>query len=218
MLCILIYTVQINSQFAQPNYRFILSEMVELNSFPRKALTSIVHEAGPLPSAELRTSDVMLKGTWSRFVLQLFASTQSDYEWGSNLLLFLNVINGSLLLHSEDHSILRTCLSALLLAAVKFSGMFKRDGYQVVVPTLVHVYSLHSRNQLVTGALKFIWSQFYRLHENTYLLQVSVSAKRTSTCSSCIARLVTWATALYVAVQLFFNVYDRSPLPTIGNQ
>ena len=160
-------------QFAQPNYRFVHMELVELNSFPRKALTSILYEAGPtaLQHAHLRASDIMLKGMWARFVLQLFRSTKPDYNWSNSMILFLNVVNGALLLHSEDHTILRFCLASLLTAASKFSSIFKRDGYQMIVPTLVQVYALHMHNKLVTNALKFTWCQLYILDSNLFLLQ-----------------------------------------------
>ena len=148
-------------------------ELVELNSFPRKALTSILYEAGPtaLQHAHLRASDIMLKGMWARFVLQLFRSTKPDYNWSNSMILFLNVVNGALLLHSEDHTILRFCLASLLTAASKFSSIFKRDGYQMIVPTLVQVYALHMHNKLVTNALKFTWCQLYVLDSNFFLLQ-----------------------------------------------
>ena len=160
-------------QFAQPNYRFVHMELVELNSFPRKALTSILYEAGPtaLQHAHLRASDIMLKGMWARFVLQLFRSSKPDYNWSNSMILFLNVVNGALLLHSEDHTILRFCLASLLTAASKFSSIFKRDGYQMIVPTLVQVYALHMHNKLVTNALKFTWCQLYILDSNLFLLQ-----------------------------------------------
>ena len=135
---------------------------------------SLLYEAGQsaFQDRELRTSDIMLKGLWARFILQLFTSVKADYEWSNSMALFLNVINGSILLHSEDHSILRFCLASLLTAASKFRSVFKKDGYQTIVPTIVQVYSLHMRNRLVTGALKFIWTQFYLLDKNVFLLQV----------------------------------------------
>jgi len=81
----------------------------------------------------------MLKGTWVRFVLQLFRSIKPDYDLSNSMILFLNVVNGALLLHSENHTILRFCLASLLTAAGKFNAIFKQDGYQMIVPTLIQV-------------------------------------------------------------------------------
>lgn len=160
-------------QFAQPNYRFVHTELVELNSFPRKALTSILYEVGPtaLQHGNLRASDIMLKGMWVRFVLQLFRSIKPDYDLSNSMILFLNVVNGALLLHSENHTILRFCLASLLTAAGKFNAIFKQDGYQMIVPTLIQVYALHMQNSLITNALKFTWCQLYLLDNNIFLLQ-----------------------------------------------
>ena len=155
-------------------------ELVELNSFPRKALTSVVHEAGQgaLQNYPLRTSDIMLKGTWVRFILELFKSTKPDFNWSNNMVLFLNVINGSLLLHWEHHAILRVCLVSLLTAATKFNSVFKRDGYQMIVPVLIQVYmcALTTANYLIMDALKFAWFHFYLLDNNTFISQVVASA------------------------------------------
>ena len=151
---------------------------MELNSFPRKALTSIFYEAGPsaLQHFQLRSSDVMLKGMWVRFVLELVASAGRDYDWSSTMLLFVNVVNGALLLHSEDHTILYLSLATILCAVAKFNSAFKKDGYQMIVPTLVQVYSLHIRNKLITGAIKFIWTKFFLLNQNVFFLQVTAAA------------------------------------------
>ena len=173
-----IQRMHMHTQYAQPNYRFIPNELVELNSFPRKALTSILYEAGPSVHQHilLRASDIMLKGTWVRFVLQLFKSVKPDYDWSNSMILFLNVINGSLLLHSEDHTILQYSIATLLVAATKFTTIFKRDGYLMIIPTLIQVYALHMRNKLITGALKFLWTQFFLLDNNVFFLQVTAAA------------------------------------------
>lgn len=151
---------------------------MELSSFPRKALTSIFYEAGPsaLQHFQVRSSDVMLKGMWVRFVLELIASASKDYDWSNTMLLFINVINGALLLHSEDQTILYCCMVTLLVTVTKFNSIFKKDGYQMIVPTLVQVYGMHSRNKLITTAIKFMWTKFYLLNGNVFFLQVTAAA------------------------------------------
>ncbi len=118
----------------------------------------------------------MLKGAWVRFVLELFKVAKPDFNWSTSIVLFMNVINGALLLHGEDHSILRICLVTLLTAAAKFNTMFKRDGYQLVIPALIQVCALHMQNTLITDALKFVWFHLYLLDGNTFISQVAASA------------------------------------------
>ncbi len=165
-------------QYAQPNHQFIHKELVELNSFPRKVLTSVLQEAGrgALGHYPLNASDIMLKGTWVKFVLELFKSVKPDFNWSNNIVLFLNVINGAMLLHGENHTILRLCLVSLLTAAAKFNSVFKRDGYQMIVPVLIQVYALHMQNTMITDALKFAWFYFYLLDGNTFISQVAASS------------------------------------------
>ena len=151
---------------------------MELNSFPRKALTSVFYEAGPSARQhfQLRSSDIMLKGMWVQFVLELIASVSEDYDWSNTFLLFINVVNGALLLHSEDQTILYYSLVTILTAVTKFNSLFKKDGYQMIIPTLVQVYSLHMQNKLITRAIEFIWMKFYGLNKNVFFLQVTAAA------------------------------------------
>ena len=148
-------------------------ELVELNSFSRKALTSVQHETGPnaFQNVQLRASDVMLKGMWVRFVMQLILSAGRDYDWSNSLPLVMNVVNGSLLLHSVDHTILYFCLSTRLLTAAKFNSVFKEDGYMMIVPALIQVYSLHMKNKVITSAIRFMWLKIYTLDRNHFISQ-----------------------------------------------
>ena len=168
-----------HSQFAQPNYQFLHQELVALTSFPRQALTSILYEAGPatLTHYLLRSSDSMLMGIWVKFVLDLFVRAKPDYDWGNSMVLFLNVVNGALLLYSEDLSILRQGLAVLIVVASKFVHVFRKHGYEMVVPTLLQVYASHINNTLITDALKFVWGKFYlfNMDSNVFLLQAIAS-------------------------------------------
>lgn len=164
-------------QYALPNYQFIHNELVELNSFPRKALTCMALEAGPNAlHFQLRASDIMLKGMWVRFVMQLMVAASRDYDWSNSMLLFMNVVNGALLLHSENHTILYYSLATILIATTKFNSVFKKDGYQMIVPALVKVYRVHMKNKIVTNAIKFVWMKFYLLNGNNFLSQVMAAA------------------------------------------
>lgn len=128
-----------------------------------------------LQRRELRTVDVMLRGVWTKFVLQLFTQLESSYQVSESIVVFITLLTGSLLLHCEDHVTLKNSLAALLTAAFKFVSIFKTNGYQMVVPSLVQVYAIHSRNKLVKEAIKFIWVHFYWLHQNVFLLQAVAS-------------------------------------------
>lgn len=93
------------------------------------------------------------------------------FQSDDSIILFLTVLNGSLLLQSEDHIILRNTLAALITAAVKFESVFRTNGYQMVVPSLIQAYALHIRSKMVTDSIKFVWIQFYWQNNNNFLLQ-----------------------------------------------
>ena len=85
----------------------------------------------------------MLKGMWVRFVLELVTSVRADYDWSNTLLLFMNVVNGALLLHGEDQTILYYSLVTMLTTVTKFNPIFVKDGYQMIIPTLVQVRRIY---------------------------------------------------------------------------
>lgn len=152
------------------------NELSELGSFPRKALDNVLHLNGLMsPSIELRITDIMLKGVWSHFVFTLFEKIPNDYAWSHEIILFISVVTGSLFLYADDAVILSTCLSTLLLAAVKFNDIFRQRGYNTVVPVLAQVYTLHHHNKVVLQAIEHIWGKFYLLNDNVFVMQAVTS-------------------------------------------
>ena len=64
-----------------------------------------------------------------QLITSLFQCMSTDFPWGSaDLNLFLNVINGAILLHCEDAAVLRLCLAAFVNIAVHFSTIFASNG------------------------------------------------------------------------------------------
>ena len=152
------------------------NELAELGSFPRKALDNVLHLNGQMsPSIELRITDIMLKGVWICFVFTLFQKMPESYAWSHEMLLFISVVTGSLFLYADDTIILSSCLSTLLLAAVKFNDIFRQRGYNTVVPVLAQVYTLHHHNKVVLQAIEHIWGKFYLLNDNVFVMQAVTS-------------------------------------------
>ena len=152
------------------------NELSELGSFPRKALDNILHLNGPVcPSVELRITDIMLKGVWIHFIFKLFQKMPANYTWSHEIIYFISVVTGSLLLYADDAIILQCCLSTLLLAATKFNDIFKQRGYNTVVPILAQVYTLHHHNKVVLQGIEHIWGKFYLLNDNVFVMQAVTS-------------------------------------------
>ena len=152
------------------------NELSELNSFPRKALDNILHLNEPMsPSVELRITDIMLKGVWIHFIFTLFQKMPDNYTWSHEIIFFISVVTGSLLLYADDAIILQGCLSTLLFAATKFNDIFKQRGYNTVVPILAQVYTLHHHNKVVLQGIEHIWGKFYFLNDNVFVMQAVTS-------------------------------------------
>ena len=68
----------------------------------------------------------------------------------SKFQLFINVINGSLALYAEDAGILRYAMAVMINAAHQFKNIFSNNGYFLVLPSLLRIYSNNQTNELIT--------------------------------------------------------------------
>lgn len=84
-----------------------------------------------------------------------------------------NVVNGALILHAEDSSVLRLCMATYLNAAHQFKNIFNINGYLLIMPTILRIYSNHQTNALLCKTVEFVCKQFYIIHRKPFLLQVT---------------------------------------------
>ena len=92
--------------------------------------------------------------------------------------LFLTVINGSFILHCEDVNMVRTCLAIYINSAHHFQHIFATNGFLLVMPTLMKVYSNMQVNPVLKGAIEFTCLQFYLMHRIPFILQVIIKIKK----------------------------------------
>ena len=143
------------------------SELTELASFPRKALDNLYsnsahsHSSSLADFKHLHCVDTMLKGNWLEFILALFRAMPIAYHWSSEIVLFLSVVSGSLLLHVEDITILRLSLAVILAAIHKFPTEPRGEAAHLLVSTMIHVYAVHGENELVCLGLQHLWSHLH---------------------------------------------------------
>lgn len=143
------------------------SELTELASFPRKALDNLYsnsahsHNSSLADFKHLHCVDTMLKGHWLEFILALFRTMPITCHWSSEIVLFLSVVSGSLLLHVEDITILRLSLAVILAAIHKFPSGPRDEAAHLLVSTMIHVYAVHGENELVCLGLQHLWSHLH---------------------------------------------------------
>lgn len=158
---------------------FLHDELMKLPSFPRKALEAdlILYSRGPLGSTLLGL-DVLHKFMWVRLIARMFEAMAGNFTSSRDIHLFLNVLNGALMLHSEDSLILRYVIATYVNAAFNFKSIFSTNGYLLIMPTLLQIYSNFQTNKLVTTTIEYAVKQFYLLNRKPFILQMfgSVSA------------------------------------------
>lgn len=151
---------------------FLHEELMKLPSFPRKALeTNLTLYTGPM-GREVLGIDTLHKIAWVKLVARMFEATSGFFADSSDIHLFLNVINGTLLLHCEDASILRLCMATYINAAHQFKNVFATNGYLLIVQTIVQIYGTHQTNSLLCRTIEFVFKQFYILHSKPFILQM----------------------------------------------
>lgn len=95
-----------------------------------------------LPGKELFGLDTLHKVLWIKLLEEMFLGMPSEYPWGDEMMLFLNVFNGALLLHPEDSALLRQYTATAINTAVHFNHLFSLSGYQWILPTMLQVWIL----------------------------------------------------------------------------
>ncbi|GLV31802.1 uncoordinated 80 [Carabus blaptoides fortunei] len=158
---------------------FLHEELMKLPSFPRKALESNLdlYKGGEL-GKELLGLDVLHKFMWVRLIARMFEAMAGNFAYSGDIHLFLNVLNGAVILHSEDALILRYVMATYINAAFNFKNIFSTNGYLLIMPTLLKIYSNHQSNKLITTTVEYAVKQFYLMNRKPFILQMfgSVSA------------------------------------------
>lgn len=108
---------------------FLHEELMKLPSFPRKALESDLElcKGGPL-GKQLLGLDVLHKFMWVRLIARMFEAMAGNFAYSGDIHLFVNVLNGALVLHSEDACILRYVTATYINAAFHFKNIFSTNG------------------------------------------------------------------------------------------
>lgn len=158
---------------------FLHEELMKLPSFPRKALEVDLdlHQSGEYGKVLLGL-DVLHKFMWVRLIARMFEAMAGNFAYSADIQLFLNVLSGAAFLHAEDSCIMRYVMATYINAAFNFKNIFSTNGYFMIMPTLLQIYSLHQTNKLITTTIEYAVKQFYLLNRKPFILQMfgSVSA------------------------------------------
>ena len=109
---------------------FLNDELIKLPMFPSKALEADFNLFPKLIDRELLTTDMLHKYSWCRMIWSLFSAMDSKSVSSWDISLFLNVVNGSFILHCEDLNMIRNCLAIYIKTARHFQHLFATNGYK----------------------------------------------------------------------------------------
>lgn len=139
--------------------------------------------------------DFLHKLSWVKLVRLMFEAMVGNFAYSADIHLFINVINGALVLNCEDVVMLRFCMATYINAGHQFRNVFAVNGsvslsmlvvgwniasnwsfcfrrYSLVMPTLMRIYSNYQNNPLVTRTIEFTVQQFYIMHRKPFMMQL----------------------------------------------
>lgn len=84
---------------------------------------------------ELLGLDVLHKFMWVRLIARMFEAMAGNFAYSGDIHLFLNVLSGAAILHSEDSCIMRYVMATFINAAFNFKNIFSTNGYSFAMNT-----------------------------------------------------------------------------------
>uniref|UniRef100_A0A8B9NMQ2 Protein unc-80 homolog n=1 Tax=Accipiter nisus TaxID=211598 RepID=A0A8B9NMQ2_9AVES len=176
VLFLISLTQKIPTAHKQSHVSMLQEDLLRLPSFPRSAIDaefSLFND--PQAGKELFGLDTLQKSLWIKLLEEMFLGMPSEFPWGDEIMLFLNVFNGALILHPEDSALLRQYAATVINTAVHFNHLFSLSGYQWVLPSMLQVYADYESNPQLRQAIEFACRQFYVLHRKPFILQLFAS-------------------------------------------
>uniref|UniRef100_UPI00398F43C9 protein unc-80 homolog isoform X7 n=1 Tax=Pristiophorus japonicus TaxID=55135 RepID=UPI00398F43C9 len=159
----------------QSHVSLLQEDLLRLPSFPRNAVDAEFSLFADYQGKELFGLDTLHKSMWIKLLEEMFLGMPSEFPWGDEIMLFLNVFNGALILHPEDSALLRQYAATAINTAVHFNHLFSLSGYQWILPSMLQVYADYESNPLLRQAIEFACRQFYILHRKPFILQLFAS-------------------------------------------
>ncbi|GAB1285050.1 Protein unc-80 homolog [Apodemus speciosus] len=176
VLFLISLTQKIPTAHKQSHVSMLQEDLLRLPSFPRSAIDAEFSLfSDPQAGKELFGLDTLQKSLWIQLLEEMFLGMPSEFPWGDEIMLFLNVFNGALILHPEDSALLRQYAATVINTAVHFNHLFSLSGYQWILPTMLQVYSDYESNPQLRRAIEFACHQFYILHRKPFVLQLFAS-------------------------------------------
>ncbi|XP_068101282.1 protein unc-80 homolog isoform X7 [Hyperolius riggenbachi] len=176
VLFLISLTQKIPTAHKQSHVSMLQEDLLRLPSFPRSAIDaefSLFND--PQGGKELFGLDTLHKSLWIKLLEEMFLGMPSEFPWGDEIMLFLNVFNGALILHPEDSALIRQYAATCINTAVHFNHLFSLSGYQWILPTMLQVYADYESNPQLRQAIEFSCRQFYVLHRKPFVLQLFAS-------------------------------------------
>ncbi|XP_030638088.1 protein unc-80 homolog [Chanos chanos] len=175
VLFLISLTQRMPAMHKQSHVSMLQEDLLRLPSFPRTAIDAEFSLFNEPLGKELFGLDTLHKVLWIKLLEEMFLGMPSEYPWGDEIMLFLNVFNGALLLHPEDSALLRQYTATAINTAVHFNHLFSLSGYQWILPTMLQTYSDYESNPLLRRGIEFCCRQFYILHRKPFILQLFAS-------------------------------------------
>ncbi|XP_078483613.1 protein unc-80 homolog isoform X2 [Ciona intestinalis] len=158
------------------NATFVQDELKKLWSFPKKAMDAEFFLFDTEYGEVIKHLDIIQKCYWIDLVRTILLSLPREYPWNDDLIYLMHVLSSALVIHCEAAPLLRKYTASIIDIVVYFSHSFTLQGYSLILPTMLRVYSKHYSNKSVRNCLELVFKQMYQVHRKPFLLQLFACA------------------------------------------
>uniref|UniRef100_H2XYZ2 Protein unc-80 homolog n=1 Tax=Ciona intestinalis TaxID=7719 RepID=H2XYZ2_CIOIN len=158
------------------NATFVQDELKKLWSFPKKAMDAEFFLFDTEYGEVIKHLDIIQKCYWIDLVRTILLSLPREYPWNDDLIYLMHVLSSALVIHCEAAPLLRKYTASIIDIVVYFSHSFTLQGYSLILPTMLRVYSKHYSNKSVRSCLELVFKQMYQVHRKPFLLQLFACA------------------------------------------
>ncbi|KAI0985097.1 hypothetical protein GJ496_001704 [Pomphorhynchus laevis] len=162
----------ISNQHTKHLAAVLVDEFIKCPSFPRRSLETDYSIAGTILDHQLLSLDLSHKLEWINLICTILFNIEPSSLSIYDLSLFVNVLNGTFIMHCENYAILRAVLANYINLSRYYKHIFEINGYTIIIPAIIVVYCSMQSNDILCSAIEFTCKQFYILHRTPFILQV----------------------------------------------
>ncbi|KAF0993309.1 hypothetical protein HZS_304, partial [Henneguya salminicola] len=107
---------------------------------------------------------------WLKIISKILISMNEFFGTSEEIKPFLDVLNFSFILHSQNYVVVRFVLSIYINLSIKMNRTFSYRAFTYIIPTIIRIYS--KSGIVIKTAIELTFYHFFDLHRKYFIYQV----------------------------------------------